>query len=125
MRLQFYRCYSNLSILLLLFLCSNISVKTAVNSICLGTCSSCFSFRLTHIVCLWKRVQKYNLFSNLTSVLKSFLKINFLRFSSHKLITQPTHLLNLSKNLLPRRDGKCNYFFYFSQIFFLKLSPYF
>jgi hypothetical protein len=34
--------YSNLSILLLSILCLKISLKTAVNSICLGTCSSCF-----------------------------------------------------------------------------------
>jgi flagellin len=33
-----YRFFSNLSIPLLLFFCSNISVKTAVNSICLRTC---------------------------------------------------------------------------------------
>jgi hypothetical protein len=32
----------NLSILLLLFFCFKISLKTAVNSICLGTYSSCF-----------------------------------------------------------------------------------
>jgi hypothetical protein len=38
--------YSNLSILLLSILCLKISLKTAVNSICLGTCSSCFR-RLT------------------------------------------------------------------------------
>ena len=34
--------FSNLSILLLLFFCLKISLKTAVNSICLGTCSSLF-----------------------------------------------------------------------------------
>jgi hypothetical protein len=34
--------FSNLSILLLFILCLKISLKTAVNSICLGTCSSCF-----------------------------------------------------------------------------------
>ena len=54
--------YSNLSILLLLFFCFNISVKTAVNSICLGTYSAFFYSRLTHIVSLSKRVQKYKLF---------------------------------------------------------------
>ena len=31
--------YSNLSILLLFILCLEIALKTAVNSICLGTCS--------------------------------------------------------------------------------------
>jgi hypothetical protein len=38
MRRFLYRFFSNLSIPLLLFFCFNISVKTAVNSICLRTC---------------------------------------------------------------------------------------
>jgi hypothetical protein len=38
MRQLLYRFFSNLSIPLLLFFCPNISVKTAVNSICLRTC---------------------------------------------------------------------------------------
>ena len=36
--------FSNLSILLLFILVSYLVDKTAVNSICLGTYSSCFSF---------------------------------------------------------------------------------
>ncbi|WP_210791953.1 hypothetical protein, partial [Flavobacterium erciyesense] len=39
---KFYRFFSNLPILLLLFFCLEISFKTAVNSICLGTYSSLF-----------------------------------------------------------------------------------
>jgi hypothetical protein len=41
--MSIYRFFSNLSIPLLLFFCPNISVKAAVNSICLRTCISfCF-----------------------------------------------------------------------------------
>jgi len=38
MRCRLYRFFSNLSIPLLLFFCFEISLKTAVNSICLRTC---------------------------------------------------------------------------------------
>ena len=93
--------YSNLSILLLLFFCFEISFKTAVNSICLGTCSSCFKLNLFQflflfvfhtVVCFSKRVQKYNFFLISQEIFKVFLKIFFLFLT-------PQLLTNLSNNL--------------------------
>jgi hypothetical protein len=68
--------HSLISILLLLFFCSNISVKTAVNSICLRTCLIFFFHSSIHLTCLSKRVQSNKLFT-LTSFFLVYLKINF------------------------------------------------
>jgi hypothetical protein len=65
-----------------LFFVLKISLKTTVNSICLGTCSSCFRLVwLTVSACLSKRVQKYNFFSISKCFLKVFWNFRF-RFLS-------------------------------------------
>jgi hypothetical protein len=68
--------FSNLSILLLLFFCSKISLKTAVNSICLGTCLTYF-FTLfnSHCVSLKAGAKVQLLFLTGKNFLKFFLKI--------------------------------------------------
>jgi len=86
-----------------------------------------FYFRLceTHNVSL-KAGAKVQLLFNLASVFESFLENFISPFLLEKdAINRRLHLLNLSMNLLPLGVGKDNYFFYFSQIFFLKLSLYF
>jgi hypothetical protein len=67
--------FSNLSILLLLFFCFNISVKTAVNSICLGTLFFLFfpSFK-PHYVSLEAGAKLQLLFVTGKNFLKFFLK---------------------------------------------------
>ena len=73
--------FSNLSILLLLFFCLKISLKTAVNSICLGTCSYLvFRSFNSHCVSL-EAGAKVQLLFNLASVLKSFFENISSRFS--------------------------------------------
>lgn len=69
--------FSNLSILLLLFFCSKISLKAAVNSICLGTCSSCFLTSISTFNVALKAGAKLQLLFNLTSFFKSFLENKF------------------------------------------------
>lgn len=75
--------FSNLSILLLLFFCLKISLKTAVNSICLGTCSSVLidSFN-THCASLEAGAKVQLLF--LTG--KKFLKFFLEKFYLHLLL---------------------------------------
>jgi hypothetical protein len=70
------------------------SLKTAVNSICLGTCSSCF-FHLTQHE---NMSQKCKSTTFLASVLKVFENFAFLPYSP---CNQRQHLLNLSKNFVP------------------------
>jgi len=100
-----------------LYFCFKVSLKTAVNSICLWTCSSCFSFRLTHIVCLWKRVQKYNFFLISQVFRKVFLKIFILMFFSLiKRIAMRFYLLNISKNVAFLRVAKVQLLLYLASV---------
>jgi hypothetical protein len=104
--------YSNLQFYYSLFFVLR-SLKTAVNSICLGTCSSCFFVSFDHSKLCVSKGAKYNFF--VSQVFFEFWKISFSLFSSYSPFNQRHHLLNLSKNLFPF-VGKDNYFI--SQIFF-------
>ena len=76
--------FSNLSILLLFILCFKISLKTAVNSICLGTCSYLvFPSFEPHSVSL-EAGAKVQLLFNLASVFESFFENISFRFSLSK-----------------------------------------
>ena len=67
----FFESYDSIT----LYCCFEINFKTAVNSICLGTC-------LTNLcACFSKRVQKYNFFFISQVLLKVFFKKNYFRFT--------------------------------------------
>ena len=83
--------FSNLSILLLFILVSYLVDKTAVNSICLGTYSSCFSFRFSLVKVFLEAGAKVKLvFLTGKKILKFFLEIFYLFASGF--------LINLSRN---------------------------
>ena len=65
--IRFYYSYS---------ICPNLSIKTAVNSICLGTCSAFFSL----FDCLSKRVQKQLFFFNWQEIFEVFFEKFIFRF---------------------------------------------
>ena len=76
-----------------------------------------FSFRLTHIVCLWKRVQKYNFFLISQVFWKVFLKIFILMFFSLiKRIVMRFYLLNISKNVAFLRVAKVQLLLYLASV---------
>ena len=82
---QIFRFYYSL------FFCFEISFKTAVNSICLGTCSSCFSFRFSLVKVFLEAGAKVKLvFLTGKKILKFFLEIFYLFASGF--------LINLSRN---------------------------
>jgi hypothetical protein len=107
--------YSNLSILLLSILCLKISLKTAVNSICLGTCSSCFVSFDSQCLRVSRSGCKVQLLFNLASVFWKFFENFRFLFLSYSPFNQRHHLLNLSKKLF--RVGKITTCF-ISQIYF-------
>ena len=83
--------FSNLSILLLFILVSYLVDKTAVNSICLGTYSSCFSFHSSLVKAFLEAGAKVKLvFLTGKKILKFFLEIFYLFASGF--------LINLSRN---------------------------
>ena len=123
--------YSNLSILLLSILCLKISLKTAVNSICLGTCSSCFFVSINMINMSLEAGAKVQLLFNLASVFwKFFENFRFPFFLPHSPCNQRHHSLNLSKNLFIIAEANLQHllttssflfgFFYFLFLFAFK-----
>jgi hypothetical protein len=106
--------YSNLSILLLSILCLKISLKTAVNSICLGTCSSCFVSFDSQCLRVSRSGCKVQLLFNLASVFESFFEnFRFSFFLIAPLISATTYSICL-RTLSVRKD---NYLFHFSNLF--------
>ena len=92
--------FSNLSILLLFILVSYLVDKTAVNSICLGTYSSCFSLHSSLVKAFLEAGAKVKLvFLTGKKILKFFLEIFYLFASGF--------LINLSRNFA--RFAGCKY----------------
>jgi hypothetical protein len=104
--------YSNLSILLLSFFVLR-SLKT-VNSICLGTCSSCF-FRPVRLIVLCSRSGcKSTTSFHLASVFWKF----FENFRFRFLLIAPISATTYSTCHLLPSVGKDNYLFHFANLFF-------
>jgi hypothetical protein len=120
LRLRFYWSYSNLAILLLFILCFKISLKTAVNSICLGTCSFYFVSLVSQSGCKSRKTfsnwqEKFEVFFREIFILNHF--FSYQSFKELSLLLRGAKVLPLFKSTRIFRD----FFKYFSKLFFNNL----
>jgi hypothetical protein len=101
---QIYRFYY-------FIICLEISLKTAVNSICLGTCSYLFSFVRLTVSCVSRSGCKVQLLLISQAFLKSFLESFFLLFFKINTVSRVSLTQYLYELVSAVTDGKYNYFF--------------